>query len=62
MMEDQRDIEAMEAEYNVYGEEELKLNAEMGEREIIKLPPCQLPTQHDSTPPIQMPPKSLRLA
>ncbi|XP_063740237.1 uncharacterized protein LOC134864868 [Eleginops maclovinus] len=55
MMEDKRDIEAMEAEYTVYAEEEFKLNAEIGEREIITLPPRQLPTQHNSTPPIQVP-------
>lgn len=52
-MEDQREIETMEAEYSVYAEEESKLNAEIGEREIITLPPRQFPTQHDSTPPIQ---------
>lgn len=56
LMEEQRNLEAMEAEYNVYAEEELKLNAEIGEtREIFTLSPSQLPVQHNSTPCTQNP-------
>nr|XP_046230542.1 uncharacterized protein LOC124051127 [Scatophagus argus] len=64
MMEDQRDLEAMAAEFKVYAEEESKLNAEIGEiTEIVTLPPHQLPIQHDSIPCIktsQDPPGPLR--
>ena len=50
-MEDQRDLEAMEAEYNVYAEEESKLIAEIGEnREKTTLPPHQLPIPHNKAP------------
>ncbi|XP_051790044.1 uncharacterized protein LOC127529669 [Erpetoichthys calabaricus] len=56
MLENQRDLEVIEAEYSVYAEEELKLSAEMGDIEIITtLPPSQFPTQHDNIPPAQVP-------
>lgn len=45
MLENQRDLEA---EYNVYAEEEIKLNAEIGENRDVTLPPCQPQTQHNS--------------
>lgn len=51
MLEDQRDLEAMEAEFNVYAEEEAKLNAEIGDPVAqITLPPSQPSKQHTSTP------------
>ncbi|XP_052430381.1 uncharacterized protein LOC127971416 [Carassius gibelio] len=49
MLEEQRDLEVMEAEYSVYAEEESRLNAEMREtNEKCALPPCQHPLQHNS--------------
>lgn len=48
-LEDQRDLEAIEAEYNVYAEEESKLNTEIRDTEEKKiLPPSQPPVQHNS--------------
>lgn len=57
MLEDQRDIEDMEAEYNVYAEEDSKLNVELGNIEVITtMPPTiQLPIQHESNPCVQVP-------
>lgn len=50
MLENQRDLEAIQAEYDVYAEEEIKMNAEIGEKEEITLPPCQPQTQHNTAP------------
>ena len=47
-MEDQRDLEAIEAEYNGYSEEESKLIAE--NRENPTLTPHQLPILHNKAP------------
>ncbi|KAM9709232.1 uncharacterized protein ACNS7B_023621 [Menidia menidia] len=41
MLEQQRDLEAMQAEFDVYEEEEMKMNAETGEKQEITLPPSQ---------------------
>lgn len=49
MLESQRDLEAIEAEYNVYAEEESKVNAEIRESEII-VTSSQLPIQQYSVP------------
>ncbi|KAL1277107.1 hypothetical protein QQF64_023780 [Cirrhinus molitorella] len=50
MLEDQRDLEVMEAEYIVYAEEESKLNAEIGDtKEKVILPPQQHLLQHDNS-------------
>ncbi len=50
MLEDQRDLEVMEAEYIVYAEEESKLNAEIAEtKEKSTLPQCQHPLQHNNS-------------
>lgn len=47
MLEDQRDLEVMEAEYNVYAAEELKLNAEIRNGEVKStLSFSQLPKPH----------------
>lgn len=49
MLENQRDLEVIEAEYNVYAEEESKLNAEIGNTELrTTLSFSQLPKAHNS--------------
>lgn len=49
MLESQKDLEAIEAEYSVYAEEESKLNVETGDtRKKDPLPLSQLPAQHSS--------------
>ncbi|XP_067251700.1 uncharacterized protein [Chanodichthys erythropterus] len=49
MLEEQRDLEVMEAEYFVYAEVESRLNAEIGDtKERSTLPPCQHPLQHNN--------------
>lgn len=56
MLEDQRDLEAMESEYNVYAEDELKLNAEIRNGEVKStLSFSQLPKPHSSLPCAQVP-------
>ncbi|XP_029967095.1 uncharacterized protein LOC115402712 [Salarias fasciatus] len=47
MLENQRDLEAIEAEYNVYAEEESKMNAERTASEI-KVTSSQLPKQQQN--------------
>lgn len=55
-LEDQRDLEVIEAEYNVYAEEESKLNAEIRDVEVKPtLPPSQPPMQHNSPLSTQVP-------
>ncbi|XP_048846374.1 uncharacterized protein LOC125717469 [Brienomyrus brachyistius] len=50
-LEDQRDLEVMEAEYKVYAEEELRLNSDLGDTGIISTLPSKQPsTQHNSSP------------
>lgn len=56
MLERQRDLDAIEAEYSVYAEEESKLNAEIGHIGVTGTPPLsQLPVQHNSAPSVQVP-------
>lgn len=68
-MLESRDLEAMQAEYDVYAEEEMKMNAEIGEKKEITLPPSQpqgekkevtlppnnLQTWHNTAPYAQIP-------